>query len=397
MRPLTELLPHDEALRRIVNACQPTPDIEDAPAADAVGRVLARDVHAAHDVPSFARAAMDGYAVRTADARVDSSLLLVRVVHAGDPPGPAIEPGTCVQIATGAPVPPGTDAVVPVERTRLQGGRVHIDAPPRTGQHVSPAGADVAAGAKALAAGSVLHPFHIAVAAAIGAKTLPLWRRPRVAILSTGSELRPAGESLAPGQVHDSNGPALAALFRSVGASVEPGPLVPDDVMQLRKVLTSAARRSDLVVASGASSAGERDVLRDAVAAEGQVEFHGVRVKPGKPLLLGRIGATPLVGLPGYPASCLSDAYLFVVPAVRRIAHHPVQEPRQVAARMAARVEPVADRLWFVPVNLQNGLAWPTFKDSGATTSLADASGYVAVPPDGPGLIEGDPVTVTLF
>jgi len=398
MRPLTDLRPPEEALQRILEACLPVRETEQGAVEDADGRVLAEDLVAARDVPAFDRAAMDGYALSSADAQTPGARLRVAGrVHAGPAQGQRVHTGEALQIATGAPIPEGADAVVPVERTRMQDGAVVLERPVRARENVSARGSDLREGQRVLSAGALLTPARIAVAAAMGRPRVSVWRRPKVAILSTGSELRAAGEALRPGEVHDSNGPGLTALFRSLGADVRTAQRVEDDIQTLSGALRSASRSCDLIVASGASSAGQHDVLRDAVAAEGRIEFHGVRVKPGKPLLLGRIGSTPLIGLPGYPTSCLSDAYLFVAPAVRRLAHLPDEPPRRVTARLAHRVESVPDRLWFVPVRVEGGLAYPTYKESGATTSLSDAVGYVAIRPDVPFVDEGETVQVVLF
>lgn len=401
MRPLRELISPLEARKHIQEACRPVEGTETVALEEAAARVLAIDVRALHHVPPFARAAMDGYAVRSADvaAATPGRPIALRpraAIHAGDIVRGQLEVGECFQIATGAPLPPGADAVVPVEATAFEDTHVLVHEAVAPQRHVSPQGGDMKQNELVVRAGALLTPARIAVAAAAGLDAVQVWRRPRVAVLSSGSELVPPGRPLLPGKIHDSNGPSLEALFRSMGAEVWRGPNVPDTVDGVEDALRAAAS-SDLVVVSGGSSAGERDVLRDGVARCGTIIFHGVRVKPGKPLLLGQIGATPVIGLPGYPTSCLSDAYLFVLPALDRLAHRPSPVVRRVAVRIAANVEAQPDRLWFVPVRLDGDLAWPTFKESGHTTSLADADGYVVVAAGGPGLRAGDPVDVTLF
>jgi len=401
MRPLRQLISPLDARRHILEACRPVEETETIRVEEAAGRVLAADVRALHHVPPFARAAMDGYAVRSGDvagaSRERPAALRPRAaIHAGDVVRGQLEVGECFQIATGAPLPPGADAVVPVEATAFEGTHVLVQEAVPPQRHVSPQGGDMKQDELVVAAGSLLTPARIAVAVAAGLNVVRVWRRPRVAILSSGLELVPPGQPLLPGKIHDSNGPALEALFRSMDAEVTRGPNVPDTVEGVEHALRAAAS-NDLVVVSGGSSAGERDVLRDGVARCGEIIFHGVRVKPGKPLLLGRIATTPIIGLPGYPTSCLSDAYLFVLPALDRLAHRPSPVVRRVAVRIAANVEAQPDRLWFVPVRLDGDLAWPTFKESGHTTSLADADGYVVVAAGGPGLRAGDPVDVALF
>lgn len=397
MRPLTDLLPHTKALERILDFCPPIPESTPVPLGESVGRVLAEAVTAAFDVPPFDRAAMDGYALRSAEAAtVPARLRLAGVLHAGDAPKQPVNKGECIQVATGSPLPAGADAVIMVERTRREGETIILDKIVKARENVSAQGSDVRAGQTVLAEGTLMNPARLAVAAALGCDSLRVWRRPRVAVLSTGSELRPPGTPLKPGQIHDSNGPALTALFRLHGADVVQGGPVADEIETLRRAIKSHAD-NDVIVLSGASSAGEKDVLRDAVAAEGTIVFHGVRVKPGKPLLLGRVGSAAVVGLPGYPTSCLSDAYLFVLPALDSLAHRPAPSPRRVSARLSERVASVKDRLWFLPVRLDDGRAIPTYKESGATTSLSDAVGYVEIPPDVPYVDAGDQVQVVLF
>lgn len=397
MRPLDRLLPYDEALARVVAACRPVTETESIRLADSEGRVLAEPVVAPADVPSFDRAAMDGYALRARDATAPGARLRpVGVVHAGSTRREILEVNDCVQIATGAPVPPGADAVVAVERTRVDGDVVVLADAMRERQNVSPRGSDMARGTQVGAPGHVLTPARIAILAATGRDVVRVWRRSRVTVVSTGSELRAPGTSLGPGEIYETNGLALGALFRSHGVDVAHEGPVPDEVNALRAVLRRHADQ-DVIVLSGGSSAGERDVVQDAVTAEGSIDFHGVRVKPGKPLLLGRVGDAVVVGLPGYPTSCLSDAYLFVLPALRRIAHRPAEPVRRVSARLGERVAGVPGRVWFLPVRLDGPRAVPTYKESGATTSLADADGYVTIPADVPFVDAGDAVEVILF
>lgn len=401
MRPLATLLPHSEALRLILETVRPVEETERVPLQAAHGRILSEPLRAPFDVPPFDRAAMDGYAVRALDAAAATEtrparLKRVDVVHAGGHASRTLGPGECIQIATGAPLPPGADAVVPVELTRLEGSHVAVVKAARSHQHVSFRGSDMRRDTEVLRPGVPLTPARVAVAAAVGCAELMVWRRPRVAVASTGSELKTPGAPLGPGEIYDSNGPGLRALLETAGARVTLLGNVADDVETLRRLL-QGPRNQDLLLLSGGSSAGERDVLRDAVRAEGEILFHGVQVKPGKPLLLGRVGTTPILGLPGYPTSCLSDAYLFVLPALRKIARMPPSVERRVSARLGERVASVPGRLWFLPVRLENGLAIPTYKESGATTSLADAVGYVEISPDLPYVEAGEPVQVVLF
>lgn len=401
MRPLTRLLAFDEAYRSVLDACAPVDGTERVPLSDLAGRVLAEDLTSPIDVPGFDRAAMDGYAVRAEDTQGASEphprrLRIAGVAHAERTGALTVRPGDCVQIATGAAMPPGADGVVMVERTRLEGGDLLVPRPVSPQEHVSLRGSDIRKGSLVLRTGSVMTPPRVAVAAAVGSTTLEVHRRPQVALFSSGSELREPGHRLEPGQIYNSNAPALRALFLQHGADVTVGEILPDEVGAMVKQL-KAHQRHDLIVVSGGSSVGERDLLQDAVRALGQVTFHGVQVKPGKPLLLGQAGRVPLVGLPGYPASCLCDAYLFLVPALRRMSHLPPQPLRRIPATLASPITNTSGRHFFYPVKVEGGRAVPTYTESGATTSVSEADGYVEIPATTNTLDEGQTVEVTLF
>lgn len=401
MHPLENLISYEEALRRVLAASRPVREAERVPLAEAAGRVLAELLKAAIDVPGFDRAAMDGYAVgwrETAGASESAPirLRLAAVVHAERGRPSPLGRGTCVQVATGAPLPPGADAVVMVERTRREGRHVDVLRPVRSAENVTFRGSDIRRGSRPLEAGRVLTPARLAVAAALGKTHVPVWRRPRVLLLSTGSEVRRPGTRLRPGEVYNSNAVAVAALLGQHGAAVVDAGPVADSVPALRRAFAKG-RRADLILVSGGSSAGERDLLEEALRSAGRVSFHGVRVKPGKPLLLGSLRGRTVLGLPGYPASCLCDAYLFAVPAIRRMARLPALAPQRERARLAAAIRNASGRHFFVPVRLVDGTAIPTYKESGATTSVSEADGFLEVPAHVTNLQRGAPVLVTRF
>lgn len=401
MRPVQDLIPFEEAERALRAHLAPTDRFENVPLKDAAGRVLARDVIAPVDVPPFDRSAMDGYAARAADtARATPSapraLKVVGVAHAGDAPGNPLRSGECVQIATGAPIPTGADAVVMVERTRLEGSRVLVAAPVAPGENVTPRGRDLRKDRVALRRDTPLTPSRLGALAALGLTHAPVYGRPRVALLSTGSELREPGDPLAPGQIYDSNSTSLAAALQGHGVQVTQGDLVPDDSDALRRAL-DAARGPDLILVTGSSSAGEKDYLVPLLERHGEIIFHGVHVRPGKPLLLARYGQTPLVGLAGNPASCLLMMYALVIPALRRFQHLEPRWEMTVPATMAHDVRSPAGKRHFLPVRLRNGAAESTYKESDTITSLADADGYVEIPDAVDRLPAGAPVQVRLF
>jgi molybdopterin molybdotransferase len=403
MRPFKTTLPLDEALAILREAIVPIDRVERAALDEAAGRVLAQDVVAAFDVPPFDRAAMDGYAVRSADTADASSaapvpLSLAGMVYTGQVGSRAVGPGECIEIATGAPVPPGADAVVMVEdTTRTADGRtVHVGSSVRQGQHVSPRGHDIAVGQTVLRAGAHLTPARLGACAALGRTTIEVYARPRVLIASTGNEIVEPGQPPGPGQIHDINRLTLPAVVRAHGGTPCAHPAVADTLADLRTAL-DAASDADLIVLSGGSSVGERDLLVDAVRERGEVLFHGIAVKPGKPTLLARIGARLLLGMPGNPTSCLSNAYILLVPLLRALARLPAYVPETRPARLARTIVSAADRHQFYPVRIDGDAAEPAFRGSGDITSLALADGYIEIPIGVDRVAAGTVVTVTLF
>ncbi len=398
MRPVTDLIGFDEARRRTVAAFRPVERSELVDVADGVARVLAEDVVAEQDLPSHPRSGMDGYAVRAADlAEAGTSLGVVGSVHAGDPPDTVVvSAGACAQIATGALLPRGADAVVMVEQTQRDGDEVRFDAPAALGQHVVPPGSDIDRGRTVLRRGDVLTPFRVSVAAALGRRRLRVLARPRVLVAASGSEVRPLSETLRPGQVYDSNTEGLAPIFERAGARVVRAGII-DDTPEAWRTFLACHKDVDAIVVTGGSSAGEKDLAARVLAEAGTVVFHGVRVKPGKPLLVATVGEVPVVVLPGFPASCLLDAAVLVAPAVRRMAGRPEAPAGVVRARLGHSQRSPVDKHHLLPVRLDDDVAVSTFRDSGATTSLADAVGYVEIPEGVEEIDEGDRVDVRLF
>lgn len=383
-------------------ALAPTNRIESAPLLDAVGRILATDIRAPIDVPGFDRSAMDGYALRSADTDTATParpvpLRLAGAVHAGAQASQEVRPGECVQIATGAPLPSGADAVVMVEQTRLEGPQVLLERSLKRNENVSPQGGDLRTGGLALPAQVLLSPPRIATLAALGLGTVPVYERPRVALLSTGTELRTPGQDLGPGLIYDSNTPALEAILRQHHARIDHLGILPDEPGRLERTLSEAAPGYDLLLVTGSSSAGERDYLVDALGLVGRVDLHGVDVKPGKPLLLGRVGETPIVGLAGNPASCILMAYALVVPALRRWQHLPGEWTARRPARLAHDLASPKGKRHFVPVRLRGEEAENVFRESDATTSLANADGFIEIPEATERLPRGSPVNVRPF
>lgn len=401
MRPLKALIPLDEAMATLMDAVRPVTATEAVPLDDALGRVVARDVASPIDVPLANRAAMDGYAVRAADTygagRHDPvTLRRIGTLHADSVPRRAVTKGACVQVATGSTMPRGADAVVMVEVTEREGGAVHVYKPVHPGQDVSVAGEDLRKGEAVVRAGEVLTPAKVGALAAVGRTKVTVYRRPRVAILTTGDEVIPPGRKIRPGQVYDINAFTMAAVVRENGGDPERIGRVPDDLAALRRAISDAVRR-DLVVFSGGSSVGERDLIIDVLADMGELLFHGIAVKPGKPTALGRVRGKPVLGMPGYPTSCLSNCYMMLVPAIRRMARLPPRPEQVVELRMARRLVSVVGRVEFHTVRVEDGAAVPAYKESGAITSMAHADGYIEIPANVDLIEKGERVRVVLF
>ena len=341
---MADLLSIDEALERILASARPL-EGEQVPLESAVGRVLAEPALAAIDLPPFPSSAMDGFALRAADA--PSTLSVVARIAAGRPTGRPLAPGEAAAIATGGVVPDGADAVVPVEYVVEHDNSVEIPAPVDVGANVRPRGGDVRAGEIVLPAGARLGPAQIGALAAAGVAVVTCARRPRAALLTTGTELRRAGEPLSPGQIYESNGPMLEAQLRSAGADVERLPPVEDDPAAHRHALERALE-ADVVVTSGGVSVGPHDLVRGIEADLGVEEvFWRVAVKPGKPISFGVRGATLVFGLPGNPVSSLVGFELFVRPALAALQGAANPGPDFEAGRLTTslRRNPARDEL----------------------------------------------------
>jgi len=392
----------EEARARVAAHVQPIARTERVGLAAALGRVVSADVASTLDVPPFSRSAMDGYAVIAADTASASRsdprrLRVVERLYTGLMPQVAIAPGTCAEIATGAPLPHGADAVVMVEETAAAADdAVDIFVPAREGQNIGKRGADIANGDVAVRTGEVLTPSRIGALAAIGRAEVEVFAKPRVAILSTGNEVVEPGGELAPGRIFDVNRYTLSAIVALHGGTAEPRAPAQDTLDALTRSLDACAD-ADIIVFSGGSSVGNRDLIVDAVAARGEMIFHGIAVKPGKPTAFASIGGVPFFGMPGNPTSCLSNAYVLLIPFLRATARLPPDQPRTLRVPLGRRIASQAGRHQFYTVRVVDGLALPAFKGSGDITSLSRADGYIEIPADTSIVEEGATVTVTLF
>jgi molybdopterin molybdotransferase len=309
------MLSVEEALERLLAGIGPT-ESEPVPLAEALGRVpVDTPITAGLDVPPFANSAMDGYALRSADA--DAPRRVIGESRAGGPPAPAVEAGTAVRIMTGAPMPEGADTVVPIEEAEEREGMVTVGSPPRAGTHTRASGHDVHRGEALSLPRGPLTPSAIGLLAALGRADVDVRRRPRVAILSTGDELRPAGASLGHGQIFDANGPALAAAVSEAGGQPHVLDPAPDDLARIEERVRDGLTDADLLIASGGVSVGEHDHVRTVIEGLGTLDFWRIAVQPGKPLAFGRVFERPVIGLPGNPVSALVTFELFVRPMLR--------------------------------------------------------------------------------
>ncbi|HXW06436.1 MAG TPA: gephyrin-like molybdotransferase Glp [Vicinamibacterales bacterium] len=401
MRPITETIPLVEARALLLRAADPIARTERVALDEAHGRVIAGAAVAAVDVPPFDRAAMDGYAVRAEDTfgagpYQPRTLRCTGKLYTGQTAGRRLEPGECIEIATGAPMPDGADAVVMVEETERTADDIRVLTPVYPRQHVGRRGADIAAGQPLLDAGELLTPAKLGALAATGTVDVDVYARPRVAILSTGNEIVAPGRPLGPGQIYDINRFTLAAIIQTHGGIPVVHPPVPDALDDLVAAV-QAASADDLLVFSGGSSVGERDLMLDLLARHGDLVFHGVAVKPGKPTVFGRIGGKPVLGMPGYPTSCLSNAYMLIIPMLRRMARLPEYQPRTITVPLARRIVSTTGRHQFYTVRVVDGAAVPAFKASGDITSMSSADGYIEIPARTDIVEAGELVEVRLF
>jgi molybdopterin molybdotransferase len=336
----------EEALRILESATAALP-VQDCPLGEALGRVLARDVASDVDWPPFDTSAMDGYAVRLADLQQLDRALPERsgIVAAGDAPTSPLAPGEVVRVMTGAPIPEGTEAIVPVERARRESGRVSFEAAPEPGAHIRRRGESIVSGTVLLIAGRRLAPGDTALAALAGADPVAVFRRPRVTIAVTGDELVEASGRPGAGQLRDSNGPMLAALCRASGLSPALAGRVADRAEDLERLFGNAGAGEDVLLTSGGVSAGDLDLLPGVARGSGfEILFHGVSVRPGKPIAFGRRNDTLWFGLPGNPVSTAVGFQLFVRYALDRLEGDARPGAPRVSARLVTDLRPAGSR-----------------------------------------------------
>lgn len=408
------VLSRDEAARRFNEALDPRPLApQTVPLAQALGRVLARDVAAAVDAPPFDRSGVDGFAVRAADLAQASESAPValavngEVIACGVAPTIAVRPGTATPIATGGALPRGADAVVMIEQTEVAeeagGPRILFRKPVSPGAFVAFAGSDMARGETILRAGTTLGSREIAMLAACGLGEAEVVRRPRVGVISTGDELIAAGEPWRPAGIYDANGPVVAAAVAENGGEAVAYGIVRDDEAALEAAITRAHAECDMVVLSGGTSKGAGDLTHRIVGRLGRpgILAHGVALKPGKPLCLAVCDGKAVVALPGFPTSAMFTFHDMVTPVLRRLAGLPPRTEARVSASASVRVPSELGRTEFVMVSLVEGpdglSAFPTQKGSGSVTAFTQADGFLTVPAMTTSVPAGAREEVTLF
>ncbi len=400
MKPFGALISFEQAIKAVIESIEPITRTEVIGIDETIGRVLAEDIVATQNTPPFDRSAMDGYAVKAEDttgAGQDSPRMLemVGVIHAGDTPGVSIGSGQCVQIATGGMMPEGADAVVKVEDTDAEGKNIKIYSEVGFHKDVGEMGADIRAGETILKSGIYLDAGKVGVLASQGLEEVEVYEKPKVAIMPSGEEVVPQGKELKTGQLYDINSYTLQSVVsENGGIPVRPG-IIKDNKDDIRAKIAEGLK-NDLIVISGGSSAGEKDYIAEVVEERGVILFHGVRIKPGKPTMFAVIEGTPIFGMPGFPTSSLVNSYLFLEPALRKMARLPEKKTRKVQAVLSERAKGTKGRPQFTTVKVEGDKAIPVFTESGAIMSIARADGYIQVEADS--VIEkGEQVTVTLF
>jgi molybdopterin molybdotransferase len=383
------LLSVDEALEQMLSRARPVAEVEDVPALEASGRVLARAQRSTMDVPPMDNSAMDGYAVRVADG---PRLEVKQKIMAGSV-GQPLEPGSAARIFTGAPIPPGADAVVMQEHCAVSGDTVTIRKPPKPGDWIRRVASDIQKGAEILPAGRRLRPQDTGLAASVGIGRLPVYRKVRLGLFFTGDELLMPGEPLAPGRIYNSNRFTLRGLAEVFGCELTDYGIVPDSLPATRDVLRRAAQECDIVVTSGGVSVGEADYVKPAVEAEGELLMWRIAMKPGRPLAFGNVQKAFFIGLPGNPVSSFVTFLIFVRPFLLRTQGVASVEAKGLSARADFDWPQPDARREFLRArwNAEGGLALYPTQDSAVLTSTAWADGLIDNPA-GRAIRKGDSV-----
>ncbi|MDI6896715.1 molybdopterin molybdotransferase MoeA [Methanocella conradii] len=388
----------EDALDMFLGSLEPLNRAEMVSLEEAGERVLAADVRAPRDVPHYDRSAMDGYAVVASDtfgSGKDAGVILKLTSK------DSIVSGECRQVHTGSPIPEGADAVVMLEYTEAAGDGVEVLAQVSPGQNIGLKGEDVRKGDIVFREGRLLKPSDVGLLASMGLTEVAVYAKPRVLIIPTGEEIVPRGVEPAPGQMNESNGVMNYLYVKRFGGVPTVHGIVSDVKEELAAALDEGASY-DLIVTTGGSSVGKRDLIAEVLASKGTVLVHGVAIKPGKPVALGLVDAggkrTPIVCLPGYPAACAVDSMVFVDPAVKKLGHMPPAAYRTQKAILTRKIYSEAGYRTYTRVSVEEGRATPLrTKGAGVLSSISRADGYVITPPDVEGHEAGEEVEVTFL
>ena len=396
------LLPVDVALARIAEAITPISDIEWVPVRGALSRILAEDVISPVDVPNHTNSAMDGYALAASDL-LAADLKVIGTAWAGSAYAGPVGSGECVRIMTGAVIPDRCDTVVMQEQAERIDDRIRLAAGQKPGQHVRRAGEDLAAGEVALVRGRCLLPSDLGMVASLGIGELAVLRKPRIAFFSNGDELRSIGETLALGDVYDSNRYTLHGMLTRLGVEFIDLGVIPDDRDRIRETFLRAAAIADVVITSAGASVGDADYVKEVLDEIGEVNFWKLAMKPGRPLSFGKIDHAHFFGLPGNPVSVMVDSYQFVLPALRQLMGEENWVPLRFPARTLNRLKKRPGRTEFQRGYLvqddSGDLTVHSTGDqgSGILSSMSQANCFIVLDIDSDGAQVGDMVTVEPF
>lgn len=387
MHAFGRLVPALTARRRLLAAVRPIERTDRISIDTAFDRIAAASVRAAVPVPPFARASWDGYAVRSTETRSASArrpvaLRVVGEVYAESAFDRRVQPGEAVAIATGGALPRGTDTVVIFEEVRRTDGEIQLVRPVRAGDRIARPGEDIRRGMLLASRGERLEPAGLGAIAASGVSSVRVYARPRVEIIPNGNELVVPGSPRAAGSIFESNNATLAAVVTAGGGVPRLHPPVRDDPLRIEAALRTAAARSDLVLATGGSSVGERDHLPRIFPRLGDLLFHGVAVRPGKPTLAVQTGRTLVIGLPGHPTSCLANMLWLVLPVLRRLGRRPGPGWTEEWAILGSdAIAPTPGMATVVPLAFRHGRAFSTFRGSSSIASLRGTTAFAILPP----------------
>ena len=400
---MLNVVTREEAVRIILEKIPEAAEAETVGLPDALGKVVAEDILSPEDLPAYARSTVDGFAVHAADTYGCSEALPAMVTYAGkvlmgEDEKRVLPKGSCMQVPTGGQVPEGADAVVMVEHSEDLGDQFrYMLKPVAPGENVNAKGDDIALGEVAVPKGTLIEPRHTAVLAALGISELKVRKPLTVGILSTGDELVDYTETPKGTEIRNINSVTLAAAVEALGCRAKQYPIVPDEEDALREAIDIVRRECDFLIISGGSSVGERDNVNRVLASFGEVYFHGVALKPGKPTMFAMLdGDVPAFGLPGHPAAAFYTFHLFAKPAIlkRRGA---IAVPRYVEAELSQKVPSNHGREEILGVALEDGKAVPLPAKSGVVSVLSRADGTITIPRDLEGLERGAKVKVLLF